>query len=294
TAPSQIVFHVTDDDGERAVEMLNITVRNLRPKGAINVTEGPFEVGQEIVFSGEGTTDSSQDMPRLTYRWDFNTAFDSDDDGFTANDIEDQGFTVSHTFTEPGTYVVRLTVGDESEEDTVDVQILVENTRFLGLNVGFGEGSTTTVVILILTLVLLSLLVGIGIMRRGRVNEFDPYGTIQTNQFNIGGAQPSMPNAPPPTYAFGFGGGAPPVPAEGLPAGWTLEQWNHYGQQWLDGQQPSTSAPTSQITISEPTYASPEPTYASPEPTYVPPVESGKSRELSEPLPSTDILDFDL
>ena len=315
TAPSQIVFHVTDDDGERAVEMLNITVRNLRPKGAINVTEGPFEVGQEIVFSGEGTTDSSQDMPRLTYRWDFNTAFDSDDDGFTANDIEDQGFTVSHTFTEPGTYIVRLTVGDESEEDTVDVQILVENTRFLGLNVGFGEGSTTTVVILILTLVLLSLLVGIGIMRRGRVNEFDPYGTIQTNQFNIGGAQPSMPNAPPPTYAFGFGGGAPPVPAEGLPAGWTLEQWNHYGQQWLDAQQPPSSSPVSQSTISEPTYASPEPTYAtleptyaspeptyappeptyaSPEPTYVPPVESGKSRELSEPLPSTDILDFDL
>ena len=27
---------------------------------------------------------------------------------------------------------------------------------------------------------------------------------------------------------------------------------------------------------------------------YAPPVESGKSRELSEPLPSTDILDFDL
>ena len=74
------------------------------------------------------------------------------DDGFTANDIEDQGFTVSHTFTEPGTYIVRLTVGDESEEDTVDVQILVEDTRFLGLNVGFGEGGTTTVVILILTL----------------------------------------------------------------------------------------------------------------------------------------------
>ena len=107
-------------------------------------------------------------MPRLTYRWDFNTAFDSDDDGFTANDIEGQGFTVSHTFTEPGTYIIRLTVGDESEEDTVDVQILVENTRFLGLNVGFGEGGTTTVVILILTLVLLSLLVGIGMMRRGR------------------------------------------------------------------------------------------------------------------------------
>jgi len=26
----------------------------------------------------------------------------------------------------------------------------------------------------------------------------------------------------------------PPLPAEGLPEGWTMEQWNFYGQQWLD------------------------------------------------------------
>ena len=29
--------------------------------------------------------------------------------------------------------------------------------------------------------------------------------------------------------------GAPPIPAEGLPAGWSNEQWNAYGQQYLDG-----------------------------------------------------------
>ncbi|MDP6639524.1 MAG: hypothetical protein QF817_00480, partial [Candidatus Poseidoniaceae archaeon] len=30
---------------------------------------------------------------------------------------------------------------------------------------------------------------------------------------------------------------APPaVPAEGLPAGWTMEQWNHYGAEWLKQQ----------------------------------------------------------
>ena len=27
---------------------------------------------------------------------------------------------------------------------------------------------------------------------------------------------------------------APPVPAEGLPAGWSMEQWNAYGQMWLE------------------------------------------------------------
>lgn len=28
----------------------------------------------------------------------------------------------------------------------------------------------------------------------------------------------------------------PPLPATGLPDGWTMEQWQHYGQQWLDRQ----------------------------------------------------------
>lgn len=28
----------------------------------------------------------------------------------------------------------------------------------------------------------------------------------------------------------------PPLPASGLPEGWTMEQWQHYGQQWLDRQ----------------------------------------------------------
>ena len=35
---------------------------------------------------------------------------------------------------------------------------------------------------------------------------------------------PALPTAQP---------AVPPVPAEGLPEGWTMEQWQHYGQQWL-------------------------------------------------------------
>ena len=38
--------------------------------------------------------------------------------------------------------------------------------------------------------------------------------------------------AAPPEVVSG-----PPVPAAGLPDGWTMEQWGHYGQQWLDNQQ---------------------------------------------------------
>ncbi len=46
---------------------------------------------------------------------------------------------------------------------------------------------------------------------------------------------PSMPEvvAPEPVVTSG-----PPVPANGLPLGWTMEQWNHYGSQWLAQQSP--------------------------------------------------------
>ncbi|MBT3771655.1 MAG: hypothetical protein HOE92_04255, partial [Euryarchaeota archaeon] len=29
----------------------------------------------------------------------------------------------------------------------------------------------------------------------------------------------------------------PAIPAQGLPDGWTIDQWNHYGSQWLLEQQ---------------------------------------------------------
>ena len=27
----------------------------------------------------------------------------------------------------------------------------------------------------------------------------------------------------------------PPIPPGGIPAGWTMDQWRHYGQSYLDG-----------------------------------------------------------
>ena len=43
---------------------------------------------------------------------------------------------------------------------------------------------------------------------------------------------PEMP-APAPSVEDGM----PPLPDGGLPAGWTMEQWKHYGQQWLEQNQ---------------------------------------------------------
>ena len=40
----------------------------------------------------------------------------------------------------------------------------------------------------------------------------------------------------------------PPIPAGGLPAGWTMEQWEHYGEQWL-AQNMTASQPAAQSPV---------------------------------------------
>jgi len=44
----------------------------------------------------------------------------------------------------------------------------------------------------------------------------------------------TVPNLPPPAPAARLG---PPLPPSGLPPGWTMEQWQHYGAEWLRRQQ---------------------------------------------------------
>ena len=45
-------------------------------------------------------------------------------------------------------------------------------------------------------------------------------------------ASPVAPTSPPPAADFE----SPPLPPSGLPAGWTMEQWKHYGKEWLKRQ----------------------------------------------------------
>ena len=45
---------------------------------------------------------------------------------------------------------------------------------------------------------------------------------------------PNLPVEPLPVAAPVITPSGPPVPEEGLPSGWTMEQWTHYGHQWLE------------------------------------------------------------
>ena len=48
-------------------------------------------------------------------------------------------------------------------------------------------------------------------------------------------AQPVMATPPPPSDAPepASASSGPPLPSTGLPEGWTMEQWEHYGEEYL-------------------------------------------------------------
>ena len=50
----------------------------------------------------------------------------------------------------------------------------------------------------------------------------------------------------------------PPLPATGLPDGWTMEQWNYYGEQWLAANQAAPAPVQPIVSQTPPTPASTE------------------------------------
>ena len=120
-------------------------------------------------------------------------------------------------------------------------------------SVGPALSINTDVIIIILGVLILAALLGILFTRRGGPvgqQKWDynalPSGDAVANSM-YGGAQaifqqplqapalplPQLPVLAPPLPAPQPYAG-PPLPASGLPPGWTMEQWAYYGQQYLD------------------------------------------------------------
>ena len=69
------------------------------------------------------------------------------------------------------------------------------------------------------------------------------YQDSLTATYGAVAAAPTVPMAPPPSPEPAAepsvappAVAGPPLPPEGLPEGWTMEQWEHYGQKYLDGE----------------------------------------------------------
>ena len=91
-------------------------------------------------------------------------------------------------------------------------------------------------------MVIIALLAGLMFMRGGNgetsevmvnwANELPSNDVVANSMY--GGAQEifQQPVAVPATVVQQVPPGAPPLPAGGLPAGWTMEQWAYYGHQY--------------------------------------------------------------
>ena len=239
-----IIFHATDDDGERTSKSTVIEVRNQPPVAKISSDLSTIYVGDYVTFSGNGTTDSTQDKDGLVYLWDSDINSDSDGDGNTANDLDYNGMIFKTTYLTPGRYTVSLIVEDENECETSMCQVELEinvKSRPGGIFGQYVEDSGmswfTVGLILILTI---STMVLIAIRRRrGGLS-----GEENWDSETLGAAmKSSVPLGPPPDTAFETQNIEEnenieqiPIPETGIPEGWTIEQWNYYGKSWLANQ----------------------------------------------------------
>lgn len=275
-----IAVTVRDDDGAWAMTSTTVEVRNKPPRASISIANGTSPapvsisliVGDSLSLSAENSTDTATDQLTLNYNWD-HSGLDQNGDGDLSNDIEHNGIYYNPTFDRVGTFTITLTVIDDNgDRDPVFIEVIVEAKPDEGLFSGFfGEDSGATIGISVFLFVILALLVVVLLRRGGGSDIADVDWTMPpaSGGLMMSPQNPVMPIASAPvqeampTYAqpqpmqetiapvvqapVETVSSAPPLPAGGLPQGWTMEQWEHYGEQWLaqnmTASQPAAPAP---------------------------------------------------
>ena len=259
-----VIYHAVDDDGARAKKQLDVEVTNQPARALISSSTTSIYIGEQIFLDGSKSTDSPEDKENLAYLWDKDINVDSNGDGIKDNDIDYQGTNFTPEFLDEGNYIVQLTVKDEegceAGETRCIAQITIEVKARPGGVIGsvvasieddYGIGLGVQVLMLILICIIPLLLFTRG--RRVSVNDLSNKESWQEVELGMGYSA-SMPNAAPMTTQFDLQnntqttveqpvtqnvqtGTTPPVPATGLPEGWTMEQWSYYGASWLAQQE---------------------------------------------------------
>ncbi|MGQ9583219.1 MAG: PKD domain-containing protein [Thermoplasmatota archaeon] len=113
----QVRLTVTDDSGATSSTIINVTVTNRLPVAALIGSNATGYTQDALLFDGSRSTDA--DGRIVNYTWQFG-------DGTLG-----YGSLVSHAFTTAGTYVITLTVTDDSEGNssaTMNVTVLKRPT----------------------------------------------------------------------------------------------------------------------------------------------------------------------
>ena len=251
-----VVYHVTDDDGVRVSEVLSIEVLNIPP--IVRTKEIVCNALDACVLDATGTIDSMNDLDQITVVWDLDTSVDSNGDGVKDNDADKIGKQIEHVFTRQGSYTIRVIAWDENPERpgtrVINVEIgAPERTVVEELGAALiGDEANPIAQLSLLAFLLLTLAMMTRRRRSGRqqraMDRLDQQQNAIFSDEEVGlmpheiSARRNRPQDPPVERAFdsvdrpSVPSTGPPIPESGLPEGWTMEQWEHYGQQWLDSQ----------------------------------------------------------
>ena len=146
SAPSSVVFHVTDDDGDSDSVEFTFNVVNSPPAALASASESNPTEGDKIVLSANGTIDSQADMESLVFHWDIDVSVDSDGDGDPTNDVDYEGRWIEFSYESGGTKKAKLTVIDDSSSHSVTMDIEVEDAQ---LSLGEGIQSNFAIISLV-------------------------------------------------------------------------------------------------------------------------------------------------
>lgn len=242
---------VMDDDGAMASISAVVKVQNQLPSASISYANGSLDnliEGDTLNLSSAGTSDSESDLVNMLYVWKFEWRGESD--------LGETGPVISITDLPVGTWDINLTVTDDDlASSTRTITIIVAEPPPEGFLEEFSEtlGVSTTMSIVILGLIgLVIMLASFLLITRRSPPELvetpsnkawdetplPSYAPAELPAYEQQAAQPA-PVVEQPMVNQG-----PPLPATGLPTGWTMEQWAYYGEQYLAANQ--APAPTYQ------------------------------------------------
>ena len=236
-----VVFHATDDNGARNSSSASVTVLNLPPLVVVNTPRKAI-AGETVRFDASATRDSPIDKEYLTVVWDVDCSVDSDGDGIKDNDADLVGSIVDYEFPRAGKFEINAIAWDE--------EILRPNSKKVVIEVNSPDMTAFEQVVESLTgesanpfFQLLGISLGIaalvfflkrGQKKRESVWEADdlpeiiaPMEAPSVDMFNDGEDYANQQSSSPATL---------PLPEGGLPVGWTMEQWQHYGHQYQQQQ----------------------------------------------------------
>ena len=237
-----VVFHATDDDGARNSSSASVTVLNLPPLVMVNVPSKAI-AGETVKLDATPTRDSPIDKEYLTVVWDIDCSVDSDGDGIKDNDADLVGSIVEYEFPRAGKFEIKAIAWDEEILKPNSKSVIVEvsspdMTAFEQVMESLtGETANPFFQLLGISLIIAGL---VFFLKRGQKKKESVWDEEDMPDIVAPLDAPSMdvfsedevtiPDMIELNESL-------PLPEGGLPEGWTMEQWEHYGHQYQGSQE---------------------------------------------------------